>query len=122
MAQKPRKQISLAQNFLKSTKLVKTLVDSSSIGLSDIVYEIGPGNGIITAQLAHIAKKVIAVEKDIQLVKRLRERFLNHNNIKIIDCDFLRYRIADRNFKIFANIPYNNWFSSNLYRFRFNIF
>jgi len=54
METRRRKQISLAQNFLTSPKLVRRLVRMSKIGLSDTVYEIGPGNGIITAALASV--------------------------------------------------------------------
>ena len=41
-----------SQNFLHSKKLVKRLVDESNLNNEDIVYEIGPGKGIITAELA----------------------------------------------------------------------
>ena len=52
MAKKTDNQIALAQNFLRSSKLVRQLLDTSSIESSDTVYEVGPGRGIITAELA----------------------------------------------------------------------
>lgn len=107
MAKRPSKQIFLAQNFLRNPGLVRRLVSASGIGPADIVYEIGPGRGIITAELARTAKKVIAVEKDARLVRHLRERFQNVENVEIIGKDFLRFPIADREYKIFASIPYN---------------
>jgi 23S rRNA (adenine-N6)-dimethyltransferase len=107
MAKKSNKQISLAQNFLKSSKLVRSLLDTSSIESSDIVYEIGPGRGIITAELSQVARNVIAIEKDPVLAWRLRKRFQDFDNVQIIANDFLRYHIHDREYKIFANIPYN---------------
>jgi 23S rRNA (adenine-N6)-dimethyltransferase len=82
-------------------------VGASTIGGADTVYEIGPGRGIITAELARRAGRVIAVEKDAWLVRRLRERFSGTANIEIVENDFLRYRIAEREYKIFASIPYN---------------
>jgi 23S rRNA (adenine-N6)-dimethyltransferase len=113
-------QISLAQNFLRSPKLVRRLVGMSSIGPSDTVYEIGPGNGIITAALASVAGHVIAIEKDPKLVRRLRERFRVLDNVEIVEKDFLLYSFSTRpgngavgppactsEYKIFANIPYN---------------
>jgi 23S rRNA (adenine-N6)-dimethyltransferase len=45
-------QIKYSQNFLKNPKLVEELLGKSSIALNDLVYEIGPGKGIITEQLA----------------------------------------------------------------------
>jgi 23S rRNA (adenine-N6)-dimethyltransferase len=88
------------------------------------VYEIGPGNGIITAVLANVARQVIAIEKDPELVRRLRERFHTLANVEIVEKDFLDYSFHTRarnrtlsltverqtrtsEYKIFANIPYN---------------
>src|SRR3990172_789329 len=107
MAKKSNKQIALAQNFLRSSRLVRSLLDSSSIGAGDIVYEIGPGRGIITVELARIARKIVAIEKDPDLARGLCTRFQGVNNVQIIADDFLRYPIPDREYKIFANIPYN---------------
>jgi 23S rRNA (adenine-N6)-dimethyltransferase len=105
----PRKRISLAQNFLRNPKLAHRLVGMSNIGPSDTVYEIGPGDGIITAALARVAKHVIAIEKDPQLALRLRERFRAIENVEIVEKDFLNYSFrVFSNYKIFANIPYNN--------------
>lgn len=107
MAKKLPQQIALAQNFLKSAKLARLLLDASSITSFDTVYEIGPGRGTITAELARSARKVIAIEKDPVLVQRLYDRFQKIDNVQIIGADFLRYCIPDKEYKIFANIPYN---------------
>ena len=97
----------LAQNFLKSSKLVRSLLSVTSIASDDLVYEIGPGSGIITAELAEIARQVIAIEKDTFLSEKLRGRFRYASNVPIIANDFLRYHIHHARYKIFANIPYN---------------
>ena len=117
METRQRKQISLAQNFLRSPKLVRRLVRMSKIELSDTVYEIGPGNGIITAALANVAGQVIAIEKDPELVRLLRQRFCGVENVEIVEKDFLNYYFRTRRgisdpkpvseYKMFANIPYN---------------
>src|SRR5690349_3074204 len=107
MAKKSNKRIFLAQNFLRSSEMVRSLLEISSIEPRDTVYEIGPGHGIITAELAQIAHKVIAIEKDPGLARQLCERFQDIDHVKIIARDFLRYHIDDREYKIFANIPYN---------------
>jgi len=124
METRQHSQISLAQYFLKSPKLVRRLVGMSTIGPADTVCEIGPGNGTITAALASVARDVIAIEKDPEFVRRLRERFRSINNVEIVEKDFLVYSFSTRpgnaasslavarqtrtwNCKIFANIPYN---------------
>lgn len=112
METRQHNQICLAQNFLKSPKLVRRLVGMSTIGPSDTVYDIGAGQGIITAALASVARQVIAIEKDPELVRRLRERFRPFDNVEIVENDFLAYsfrtrQTLTREYKIFANIPYN---------------
>jgi 23S rRNA (adenine-N6)-dimethyltransferase len=124
METRQHKQFYLAQIFLRSPKLARRLVAMSTIGPSDTVYEIGPGNGIITAVLASVARQVIAIEKDPELVRRLRERFRALDNVEIVEKDFLAYSFSARagngassltvgpqtgtlECKIFANIPYN---------------
>jgi 23S rRNA (adenine-N6)-dimethyltransferase len=120
METRQRKQISLAQNFFRSPKLVRRLVRMSNIRPTDTVYEIGPGNGIITAALANVAGYVIAIEKDPELVRRLRERFRPVDNVEIVEKDFLNYSFRIRpstsvpslqtpvsEYKMFASIPYN---------------
>jgi len=105
--EKRRRKVFLAQNFLRSPGLVRRLVANSSIGPCDVVYEIGPGRGIITAELARVAQRVIAIERDPKLVRRLRERFRSVENVEIIEQDFLQFSIRERDYKIFANIPFS---------------
>ena len=47
-----RHSILYAQNFLKSSCLVDSLLDRYGIGPDDILYEMGPGKGTITECLA----------------------------------------------------------------------
>ena len=88
---RPRKR--LGQNFLRDPRLVEYLLDRSSITAGDCVLEIGPGRGIITAQLARRCRRVIAVEKDANLARSLRgapwTRFANSAAVTIYEGDFL---------------------------------
>ena len=101
------RSIHYAQNFLKSQSLVERLLDRCDIGPDDVVYEIGPGRGIITACLAQRCRKVVAIEKDPVLADALRSRFSSTANIKIHECDFLEYSLPRGPYKVFANIPFN---------------
>ena len=107
MSKKSRQQFALAQNFLRSSSLVRSLLDVSSIESGDIVYEIGPGRGMLTTELARIARKVIAIEKDPNLARQLCAGFQHMENVQIISDDFLLFHIPDAKYKIFANIPFN---------------
>lgn len=108
MDRRRQKQKRLGQNFLRSRRLAERLVALSSIGPADVVYEIGPGRGMLTVELARRAARVIAVERDPGLVRRLRGRFADTTNVEVVECDFLKYRIlaATGGFKVFSNVPF----------------
>ena len=101
---------SLGQNFLVNPRILDKIVAAAEISEDDVVLEIGPGTGNLTAKLAEKAKQVIAVEKDKRLIEELREKFKN-KNVEIIEADILKFKIQNSNFKndqykIVANIPY----------------
>jgi 16S rRNA A1518/A1519 N6-dimethyltransferase RsmA/KsgA/DIM1 with predicted DNA glycosylase/AP lyase activity len=102
-----RKRIRLAQNFFRDPRLVVSIVADSSIGKDDVVYEIGPGDGIITKELAARAGTVIAIEKDSALAAELQRKFHGTKNAHIYAGDFLKYPIKEKAYKIFSNIPFN---------------
>ena len=73
-----------------------------------MVYEIGPGRGIITAELEDKCTRVIAIEKDRKLYEYLVQKFADRSKVKIILGDFLSYQLPrDKKYKIFSNIPFN---------------
>lgn len=96
----------LSQNFLVNRQLVQKLVRNSSIGKADLVYEIGPGKGIITQQLAKVAWKVMAVELDPKLYRQLKEKFKDTPNVELHNKDFLKFEIYSKRYKVFSNIPF----------------
>ncbi len=97
----------LAQNFLAKSHLAASLLNESSINSDDIVYEIGPGTGILTKELVKRAKKVIAIEKDYALYTGLKRKFGLSSNIVLYNADFLKFKIKDSYYKVFASIPFN---------------
>lgn len=103
-----KRKLSHSQNFLKDSKLVAELVSGSSITNSDVVFEVGPGKGIITQQLSKRAGKVIAIEYDKNLAFSLKQRFANYKNVKIIYGNFLSTKLPKKDsYKLFSNIPFN---------------
>lgn len=107
MSPLPREHLCYTQNFLKDPRLVTHLLDQASITPDDVVYEIGPGKGIITAQLAHRCKRVVAIEKDSRLAALLLRRFAQQPQVSIHAADFLYYPLPRQPYKVFANIPFN---------------
>lgn len=99
----------LDQNFLRSPKLALFLIGHSNIKKRDLMIDIGAGSGVITSALAKRCKKVIAVEKDAETAKRLRENLTRQNitNVEVFEGDFREMKLPDEPYKIFANPPFS---------------
>lgn len=104
---------SLGQNFLNDPSIVVETVQSAHIQKDEHVIEIGPGTGILTAELLKSGAKVLAYEKDRRAIDLLNKKFtkeISSNNLKLIYGDFLESDIASElgsvDYKIVANIPY----------------
>lgn len=112
---------SLGQNFLADGNILIKIADAAEISKDDLVLEVGPGLGGLTAYLAERAGMVVAVEIDRRLLPVLRETLKDYTNIKIINGDILRLNIKDEldaavaaredgfapaALKIVANLPY----------------
>ena len=104
----------LGQNFLISENVVQTIVESANISKEDLVIEIGPGLGTLTAALLGKAGKVIAVELDDRAIPILTDRFKLYNNFELIHEDILKVDLQKviaenthlQHVKIVANLPY----------------
>ncbi len=70
-----RAKKSLGQNFLKSNLALNNIIKAGEISKEDLILEIGPGKGALTAKLLEVAGQVIAVEKDRELFIILAEKF-----------------------------------------------
>src|SRR4030042_2519855 len=102
------RKISYSQNFLRSPELVCRLLADTNIDKEDTVFEIGPGRGIITEELAKICRRIIAIELDPNLYRKLHEKHGNNQKIEIIRDDFLKYNLPEKgDCKIFSNIPFD---------------
>lgn len=99
----------LDQNFLRSLKLALFLIGHSNIKKRDLVIDIGAGSGVITSALAKRCQKVIAVEKDAETAKRLRENLVKQNitNVEVFEGDFREMKLPDEPYKVFANPPFS---------------
>lgn len=110
----------LGQHFLVDRRVRAKMVRAAQIGPDDLVVEIGPGLGALTAELARRARQVIAVEKDDVLADRLRQVLGSAANVHIIVGDVLQMALtqivgqatadgagATPKYKVVADLPYN---------------
>jgi len=102
----------LGQNFLVDEGILKKIVEAAELSKNDIVLEVGPGIGNLTVELAKSVKKVIAVEKDQDLVRILKELLdcWKVRNVRIVEGDIRKIENCklkiENCYKVVANIPY----------------
>lgn len=109
-----RKKKALGQNFLTNRRVCARIAEVSGADAASGVLEIGPGMGALTAELAARAAKVVAVEKDEELIPRLADRFSGASNVRIVGGDILSCNlneIVQGDFRgltpiVCANLPY----------------
>jgi 16S rRNA (adenine1518-N6/adenine1519-N6)-dimethyltransferase len=63
----------LGQHFLRDPEIAGRIVDLAAPTARDLVVEIGPGEGALTRLLTRSGARVIAVEVDAALARRLRD-------------------------------------------------
>ena len=105
----------LGQNFLLDSAVLDEIVHAAGLTKETGALEIGPGIGVLTAQLAEASKKTVAIEIDTRLLSVLDETLAGYDNIKIIHGDVMKTDLptiiaeefADcSSVSIAANLPY----------------
>ena len=103
----------LGQNFLVNPSVCPQMAESCGAD-GQGVLEIGPGIGVLTAELARRARKVVALELDRRLLPVLSETLADFDNVEIVNEDvlkadlraILKERFAGMEVSICANLPY----------------
>jgi 16S rRNA (adenine1518-N6/adenine1519-N6)-dimethyltransferase len=100
----------LGQNFLVDENVLRVIGRLAELDADDVVLEIGPGAGILTAFLAERVRLVHAVEIDRSLEERLTATLGAFANVRLHFGDALRLDPAELEpapGKLVANLPYN---------------
>lgn len=107
MAHQPRKRF--GQHFLRDDSVIQQILSAIGPTSTDIVVEIGPGEGVLTLPLAKRVGHLHAVELDRDLVAKLSQRFAAAENVTIHAADALRFDFAPlgNNLRVAGNLPYN---------------
>lgn len=77
------------QCFLVDLRFMQALLDQAELTGDQTVLEVGPGTGSLTEELAHQARRVVAVEIDQALAGHLQARFAAESRVDILPCDAL---------------------------------
>lgn len=104
---KPLKR--LGQNFLVDQRALDKVIAAAQLTSQDTVLEIGPGIGTLTQELAKKAGRVVAIEKDRNMVEILKETLQDLSNIEIIQADIRKIqdlKLEIGNYKLVGNLPF----------------
>lgn len=105
---------SLGQNFLINPTVCPRMADACGADSDTGVLEIGAGIGVLTAELAKRAKKVVSLELDTRLIPVLAETLGEFSNVEVLNADVLKLdlnKLIDDCFQgmhvaVCANLPY----------------
>ena len=101
----PKKE--LGQHWLKDRDILAAIADDAELLPDDTVLEIGPGLGTLTSELLRRAGRVVAVEFDPDLARKLPGQFPG-KNLTVVHEDILQFDLDSlpAGYKVVANVPY----------------
>ncbi len=104
----------LGQNFLVDPEVCPAMAEAAGLDENTCAIEIGPGVGVLTAELAKRAGKVLSFEVDKRLLPVLDETLSDFNNVEIINEDVMKADLPKiieekcngMEIAVCANLPY----------------
>lgn len=106
MHTRPRKRF--GQHFLTDRHYLRRIVEAIAPRSGDAMLEIGPGTGLLTAELAAVVRPLHVVEIDRDLAGELRRRFPS-GEVVVHEGDVLELDLAalPAPLRVVGNLPYN---------------
>ena len=81
---------SFGQNFLQQASVAMRIAELATSPQGGSVLEIGAGLGALTEPLLGRCARLVAVERDRDLLPLLRERFADHASLELLEADALK--------------------------------
>lgn len=98
-----RTRAALGQNLFASAALARRLVEIAGVAPGERVYDLGAGTGLITGALVAAGAQVVAVERDANLARKLRQRF--GGAVTVIEADLAEVAFRAP-FRVVASPPF----------------
>ena len=106
----PRANKALGQHFLVDARVRARILAAADLTPDDVVVEIGPGRGFLTRSLVRQVGRVVAVELDESLARRLSDIYSDNPNLQVVAADAREVDIGTlvgrSDYKLVANLPY----------------
>lgn len=99
--------IKYSQNLYTNKENLAKIIKDINLSNNDTVIDIGAGEGILTKELAKHCNNVLAYELDPKYFNILEQAFRNNNNAVLKNKDFLTSKLPNKEYKVFANIPFS---------------
>jgi 16S rRNA (adenine1518-N6/adenine1519-N6)-dimethyltransferase len=113
----------MGQNFLIDLNIHELIVDEARVGPDDVILEVGPGAGALTALMAGRGAKIVAVELDSEMARLTEQAVSGFPGVRVLNTDALANKntlspkviagvdealagAPSRGFKLVANLPY----------------
>ncbi len=106
---------SFGQNFLTDPEVIDGIAGGAGLGPDDFVLEIGPGIGVLTAEICRRAGKAASIEIDPHMVTVLHDTLAEFDNVHVIEQDVLKTDLKQiiedekgscSHVKVLGNLPY----------------
>ncbi len=98
------------QNFLVERAILQQVVEAAELEPDDQVLEVGAGTGVLTRELAHLARRVVAIELEQNMLTLLAKTTGDYPNVEIIARNLLyldpQEVFGQESYKLVANLPY----------------
>lgn len=107
---RPKK--SWGQNFLGDEHHLGSIAAACELEPDDVVVEFGAGLGHLTRHLAKTGARVIAVERDRELVPVVRAELASLDNVEIVEANAATFDLravapSERRLVVVGNLPYH---------------
>ncbi|MEO6968887.1 MAG: 16S rRNA (adenine(1518)-N(6)/adenine(1519)-N(6))-dimethyltransferase RsmA [Rhodanobacteraceae bacterium] len=106
----PRPKKHYGQHFLHERGIIELIVAALAPRPSDLIVEIGPGEGALTLPLLDAAHRLTAIELDAELIAPLQSAAAAHGELTVIHADVLDVDLtalaAGQDLRLVGNLPY----------------
>lgn len=105
----------LGQHFLTQSAVIRRVVEEIGPVGGEAIFEIGAGRGALTFPLLAAGSRVLALELDARLARRLREQGATQPGLRVVDGDVLRVDfetllgewLLPGTVRVVGNLPYS---------------
>jgi 23S rRNA (adenine-N6)-dimethyltransferase len=100
---------SFGYHRIRNRQIAERIVACTGLAPPDLVFEFGAGDGQLTEAIASRCRRVVCIEADRTLWRRLRMRFAQQTNVEPVLADFMAYALPERaSYKLISNVPFGH--------------